>query len=284
VDFFRRPKSSYYAMKEKFAQWQSRSAPPIGVYGENLSVRVYDNRRLTGNAAAFDFIDRVNHLLATKETVNVIFATGASQIQFFEALVVNGMFVDWSRINAFHLDEYVGIGLEHPSGFARFLKDRIMDPLAFRQFYALDGLAADVESECRRYADLLNEREIDLACIGIGENGHIAFNDPPVANFDDPRWVKVVELDDACREQQFREGAFPDVDSVPRQAITLTIPAIMRAKVIHCVVPGAVKEIAAWKTLHAEISTRCPATILRHHPEVQLYLDAESAKLFYPAR
>lgn len=284
VDFFRRPKSTYYAMKDKFELWQERSTHPLGTYGENLSVYVYSNRRVAGNVAAFDFIDVINAVLETKETANVIFATGASQLQFFEALLINRMFVDWNRIDAFHLDEYVGIGLDNKSGFVRFLKDRIMDVLPLRQFHALNGMAADLEAECQRYTGLLSENEIDLACIGIGENGHLAFNDPPVADFSDPHLVKVVDLDEACREQQFRERAFPTVESVPRQALTLTIPAVMRAKTIHCIAPGAVKEIPIWKTLHAEISTKCPATILRRHPKAKLYLDKASAALFYPGR
>ena len=279
VDYFRRPKSTYYVMKEKFSEWQQGSAPAIGTYGENLRAHVYSTRRLAGNAAAFDFIDTVNGLLDRKDTVSVILATAASQFQFYEALLVNRMFVAWDRLNVFHLDEYVGISRDHRSGFARVLKDRLIDLLPVRQFHALDCAATDLEAECQRYAALLAANAIDLACIGIGENGHIAFNDPPVADFNDSRMVKVVDLDDACREQQFRERAFPTLDSVPRQAFTLTIPAILRANKIQCLVPGAVKEIAVWKTLSTEISPKCPATILRRHRDVKLYLDRESAAL-----
>jgi hypothetical protein len=162
------------------------------------------------------------------------------------------------------------------------LKDRVIDRLPFRRFEGLNGLAPDPQAECLRYAELLNREEIDLACIGIGENGHLAFNDPPVADFADPYLVKLVDLDPACREQQFREGAFPSIEAVPTQAFTLTIPTILRARTIQCVVPGAVKEIPVWKTLRSPISTACPATILRRHPDTTLYLDSASAALVYP--
>ena len=137
-------------------------------------------------------------------------------------------------------------------------------------------------AECNRYSTSLQRSEIDLACIGIGENGHLAFNDPPVADFADPALVKVIDLDETCREQQFRDGVFPNLASVPGKALTLTIPAIMRAKNILCIVPGTHKAISVWKTINAEVSTKCPATILRCHPSARLYLDAESADFICP--
>jgi glucosamine-6-phosphate deaminase len=184
----------------------------------------------------------------------------------------------------FHLDEYVGAGTETSYGFARWIKDHLIDQLPFHHFAALNGQAQDLSTECARYGSLLNEDEIDLACVGIGENGHLAFNDPPVANFEDLAMVKVVNLDEACREQQFREGIFPDTASVPRQALTVTIPAIMRANSILCIVPGTHKAVAVWKTLHTDISTACPASILRRHPDAALYLDTESAALAHPKK
>ncbi len=282
VDYCRRPKSTYYVMKDKFAQWHEKVAAPIHTYGRNLQVKVFSTRRTAGEAAAFAFIDRVQALLNDKETINVVFASAGSQTEFLETLVRNQMFVDWQRINAFHLDEFVGAGPATSYGFARWLKDRLIDRLPFRQFDALDGRAANLTDECSRYAARLQQQGIDLACIGIGENGHLAFNDPPVADFADPLFVKRIDLDETCREQQFREGVFPDLASVPGQALTLTIPAILQAQDILCIVPGATKAIAVWKTLHAEISTKCPATILRRHPNTRLYLDVESAHLFYP--
>jgi glucosamine-6-phosphate deaminase len=278
VDFYRRPKSTYYVMREKFAQWQEYVAPAAR-YGEGLRAWVFTGRRTMGNAAAFGFVDRAQALLAEKDSINVLFASAASQVEFMEGLLRNRMFVDWSRINAFHLDEYVGAGLDTAYGFARWLKDHLIDHLPFGRFEPLNGRAEDLGAECQRYAGLIGEREFDLACIGIGENGHIAFNDPPVADFADAELVKVVELDGACRAQQVRDGAFPDLAAVPRQALTLTVPAIMRAGSILCVVPGHAKAMPVWKTLHDEISTACPATVLRQHKDVQMYLDRESAAL-----
>jgi len=200
-------------------------------------------------------------------------------VEFLENLLRNRMFVDWRRINAFHLDEFVGAGEETPYGFARWIREHLIDRLPFRSFQPLNGQASDLQAECERYASLLGRIEMDLACIGIGENGHLAFNDPPVADFADPALVKVIELDPACREQQLRDGLFPDLGSVPAQALTLTIPAIIRARHILCIAPGTHKAVPVWKAVHAEISTGCPATILREHSDVTLFLDAESAVL-----
>ncbi|MBP1692604.1 MAG: Beta-glucuronidase [Chloroflexi bacterium] len=279
VDYYRRPKSTYYVMRDKFAQWQEKAAPRGNTYGQNLRVEIYSNRRLAGEAAAFWFIDKVQKLLKEKETINVVFASAKSQLDFLNALLRNQVFVDWNRINAFHLDEFVGAGQDTSYGFARWLKDHLIDLLPFRSFQSLNGLAEDLAVECNRYAAQIQENGLDLACIGIGENGHLAFNDPPVADFEDPKLVKVIDLDETCREQQFRDGVFPDLASVPNQALTLTIPAILRAKDIQCVVSGPHKAIAVWKSIHAEISTKCPATILRRHPSVRLLLDAEAANL-----
>jgi glucosamine-6-phosphate deaminase len=279
VDFYRRPKSTYFVMRDKFAEWQELIAPPVKTYGHNLQVKVFSTRQLAGEAAAFEFIDKVQALLAKKKTIHVLFASAASQIEFLEVLLRNQMFVEWSRINAFHLDEFVGAGPDTPYGFAHWLKARFIDRLPFAHFEALNGQAKDLTAECLRYAAQLAEGEIDLACLGIGENGHLAFNDPAVADFEDPAPVKLIDLDEMCREQQFREGVFPDLASVPQKALTLSIPAILQAKHILCIVPSTHKAIAVWKTIHAEISTQCPATILRRHPSARLYLDAESSKL-----
>jgi 6-phosphogluconolactonase/glucosamine-6-phosphate isomerase/deaminase len=282
VDYYRRPKTAYFAMRDKFAEWQQIVRPIGKKAGLNLNVNIYSNRRLLGEAAAFAFIDKVNELLIKKESIRVIFASAGSQIEFLETLLRNRMFVDWTRIHAYHLDEFVGADTETPFGFARWIKDHLIDQLPFKQFEALNGNAKDLAGECLRYGTLLAENEIDIACIGIGENGHLAFNDPPVANFEDPAIVKVIDLDEACREQQFRDGVFGDTASVPRQALTVTIPAIMRANTVLCIVPGTHKSVAVWKTLHNEISTVCPASILRRHPNATLYLDSESAALAYP--
>ena len=282
VDYYRRPKSTYYVMRNKFSEWKEKVGSAAQPYGQNLQVKIFSTRRLAGNAACFDFIDRVQELLEEKETITIVFASAGSQVEFLADLVRNQMFVDWSRINAFHLDEFVGAGPETSFGFARWLKDHLIDQLPIRSFETLNGKAENLEEECHRYATQLENKEVDLACIGIGENGHLAFNDPPVADFNDRMAVKVIELDETCREQQFRDGAFPGLESVPNNALTMTIPAIMRAKDILCIVPGTHKAIAVWKTINAEISTKCPATILRRHPSARLYLDAESANLLNP--
>ena len=282
VDAYRRPKSAYSAVREKFSEWQELVHPLEQNAGQNMDVRVYSNRRLMGEAAAFRFIDRANELLASQETIRVIFASASSQVEFLEALARNRAFVDWTRIQAFHLDEFVGIGPDAAPGFAHWIKAHLIDGLPFRRFEAIQGTAPDLAAECARYGALLAEDEIDIACVGLGENGHLAFNDPPVADFNDAAMVKVVEMDEACREQQFRDGVFPDVASVPRQALTVTIPAIVRARSILCVAPGPHKAVAVWKTLNADVSTACPATILRCHPDVTVYLDSQSAALAFP--
>ena len=235
-----------------------------------------------GEAAAFQFIDRVNELLRKKDHIQVLFASAGSQVDFLATLLRNRMFVDWTRVNAYHLDEFVGADQDTSYGFARWIRDHLIDSLPFRKFEALNGKAANLLDECQRYGELLMAEPMDIACVGIGENGHLAFNDPPVANFNDRAVVKVIDMDEACREQQFRDGVFADIGRVPQKAFTATIPAILRSNTILCVVPGPHKAVAVWKTLRNEISTACPASILRRHEDATLFLDSESAGLAYP--
>ena len=282
VDFYRRPKAAYFSMKEKFAEWQQLVRPAAQTVDQNLAVKVFSNRRLLGDAAAFQFFDRVNELLREKDHIQVLFASAGSQVDFIDTLLRNRIFVDWTRINAYHLDEFVGADQGTSYGFARWIKDHLIDQLPFRRFEAINGRAANLLEECIRYGDLLLQEPMDIACVGIGENGHLAFNDPPVADFNDPALVKVVDMDDACREQQFRDGVFADIQSVPKEALTTTIPAILRSNTILCVVPGTHKAVAVWKTLRNEISPACPASILRRHADATLFLDSESAGLAYP--
>jgi beta-glucuronidase len=284
VDYHRRPKTAYFSMREKFAEWQQLVRPFEQSVGQNLSVKVFTNRRLLGEAAAFQFIDHANELLRERDHIQVLFASAGSQVEFLDTLMRNRMFVDWSRINAYHLDEFVGADQDTPYGFARWIRNHLIDQLPFRKFEALDGKASNLLDECKRYGDLLMAETMDIACVGIGENGHLAFNDPPVADFNDRAVVKVIDMDDACREQQFRDGVFADIGSVPQKAYTTTIPAILRSNTILCVVPGTHKAVAVWKTLRNEISTACPASILRRHTDATLFLDSESAALAYPAK
>jgi glucosamine-6-phosphate deaminase len=245
---------------------------------DNLIAKIFENKDEMGKAAAISVTEKLNSAIAEKGYANLILATGASQFEFLENLQKHD--IDWNKITVFHLDEYKGMPVTHPASFRKYLKERILDMVQPKQVHYLNGDASDIDAEVLRYENLLKEHPIDIACIGIGENGHIAFNDPPVADFNDPKLVKVVELDDACRKQQLGEGWFPTFDDVPTHALTLTIPAIMGCKAISCVVPDKRKAEAVFNSLNAEISTACPATILRTHSNSVLYLDKGSASKF----
>ena len=203
-------------------------------------------------------------------------ATGASQFTFIDAFKKDTS-LDWSCISVFHLDDYKGMPEDHPASFRRYLRERILDEVKPGAVYFLEGDAKDVDRELERYEELLRSHPIDVACIGIGENGHIAFNDPHVADFEDRYWVKIVELDEDCRRQQYGEGWFESLDDVPRSALTLTIPAILGSKTISCAVPDSRKANAVYNTLYGPISTDCPASILRTHSDATLFLDGFSS-------
>lgn len=242
---------------------------------DKLNVAVYDEPVSMGKAAADFVAQKLNKAIVQNGVANLVLATGASQFSFLEAF--KKRYLDWQKITVFHLDEYKGISDQHPASFRKYLKERILDEVAPKKIYFLNGDAEDLEIEMKYYAAALKAHSIDVACIGIGENGHIAFNDPPVADFDDPKLVKLVTLDDACRNQQLGEGWFPTFDDVPKQALTQTIPAIMRSKTISCVVPDTRKAQAVHDTLYNKVNTACPATILRTHPNATLFLDKASA-------
>ncbi len=228
-----------------------------------------------GHGAADYVEEKLKEAIHRKGFANLILATGTSQFPFLEALKERD--IDWKKITVFHLDEYKGISDRHPASFRKYLKDRILDAVSPKEIYFLNGDTENIEKEMDRYTSALKEHDIDIACIGIGENGHIAFNDPPVADFDDPKLVKLVTLDDACRNQQLGEGWFPTLADVPEQALTLTIPAIMACKAISCVVPDQRKAKAVYDTLYNPVGTDCPASILRTHPKARLFLDQGSA-------
>lgn len=242
---------------------------------EKLVVKVFENNKELGKEAANSVAKKLNDTIAEKGKANLILATGASQFQFLEHL--QKLKIDWKKITLFHLDEYKGMPVTHPASFRKYLKERILEKVQPKQVYYLEGDADDVDEAVIRYENLMKNHPVDVACIGIGENGHIAFNDPPVADFNDPKLVKIVELDEACRRQQLGEGWFPTFDDVPTHALSLTIPAIMSCKHISCVVPDERKAEAVFNTINAEISTACPATILRTHNDTILYLDKNSA-------
>jgi glucosamine-6-phosphate deaminase len=209
---------------------------------------------------------------------NVMFATGNSQLAFIDTLVTRTPDVPWADTVVFHMDEYVGVGPDHPAGFQRWIRERIVDPTSPRAAHYVDGLG-DPDESCARYTDLLAHHPLDLCCLGIGENGHLAFNDPGVADFDDPLDVKVVELDAACRQQQVNEGHFPDMASVPSHALTVTIPALLRASQVMAIVPEARKAEPVRAALTGPISADCPASALRAIAHATVYLEPESARL-----
>lgn len=240
-----------------------------------LTVKVYRNADELGKAAAISVATRLNSEIEKKGAANLILATGASQFQFLGYLQQQA--INWKKITVFHLDEYKDLPETHPASFRKYLKERILDSVKPKKAYFLNGDNENENAEIFRYETLLKANPVDVACIGIGENGHIAFNDPPVANFNDPRLVKVVELDRACRNQQLGEGWFKTFDEVPTHAFSLTIPAILNSKHISCVVPDERKAEAVFNTLNGPISTECPATILRRHKNTILYLDKFSA-------
>jgi glucosamine-6-phosphate deaminase len=242
---------------------------------EKLSVKVYATRDDMGRAAACDVAERMQQLLATQARVRMVFAAAPSQNEFLATLsTLSGL--DWSRVEAFHMDEYLGLPPGASQGFGLFLRERLFARVKPGRVEYIDG-AADPQDECTRYGALVQERPVDIVCAGVGENGHMAFNDPPVADFADPYTVKVVTLDEVCRMQQVHDGAFPSFDAVPQSALTLTIPALMSARWLYSIVPGPTKTVAVRKTLQDPIATACPATIMRHHPCAVLYLDRDSA-------
>lgn len=243
---------------------------------ERLTVKVFETRAQLGIAAADAFCERVQALLKTRPYVNIIFASAPSQNEFLAEL--RNRDLDWSRVNAFHMDEYIGLSADAPQGFGTFLKERLFDHVSCRQVYYLNGAAEDPQEECRRYAGLLEAYPTDIVCLGIGENTHLAFNDPHVADFNDPVAVKVVDLDEQCRQQQVNDGCFPSLAQVPTHALTITIPALFRSHYAQAVVPGAFKADAIYHTLNSEVGEQYPSTILRRHPDAVLFIDENSAQ------
>jgi glucosamine-6-phosphate deaminase len=241
---------------------------------DDLQVKVYGEEKEMGAAAAEFVAVKIAAAIAEKGSANLILATGTSQFSFLEALKEKE--IEWSKITVFHLDEYTNLSDKHPASFRKFLNERILNLVKPDKVYLINADSFDLEAVMTRYEALLKSHPVDVACIGIGENGHIAFNDPPVADFNDTRWVKKVELDRDCRLQQLGEGWFLTFEDVPTHAVTLTIPAIMHCKTISCVVPGTRKAKAVDASLFGKISTACPASILRTHPETVLFLDTDS--------
>jgi glucosamine-6-phosphate deaminase len=245
-------------------------------YRDKLKVEIFGKKADMGRSAA-NFVTKIlNQAIQERGYASLILGTGASQYPLLDVLLKNE--IDWTKITLFHLDEYIGLSDQHPASFRKFLKERIADKVNPKKVFYLQGDADDIEFEKKRYEKLLKDNPVDVACIGIGENGHIAFNDPAVADFNDPLYLKVVEMDEACRKQQVGEGWFPTINHVPQMAVTLTITAIMDCKWLCCTVPDERKSEAVFNTLSGEISTSCPASILRKHDNAVLFLDSFAAK------
>lgn len=255
----------------------SHSGPLREFISGKAKVEIYASASALGRAAAEMAAQVIRRAIAERGRARVIVATGNSQIPLIEELVQQKL--DWKHVEIFHMDEYAGMPADHPASFRRWIKRRVEEKVRPGKMNYLAGDAPDLEAEMNRYSELLNEAPIDLAFVGFGENGHIAFNDPHVADFNDPATVKRITLDEACRRQQAGEGHFKDVDSVPRDALTVTCTGLFRANTWICCVPEARKAEAVRNALGGPISEACPASIVRRHPNAHVYLDQESASL-----
>jgi glucosamine-6-phosphate deaminase len=242
-----------------------------------MDVLVFPTKIELARAAAERAAAALREALERDGRARLVAATGASQFEFLDALTSRAD-VDWARVEGFHLDEYIGLPGTHPASFRRYLRERIVDRVHPAAFHFLAGDAPDPRAECRRVGDLLRAAPVDVAFVGIGENGHLAFNDPP-ANFDTEEPYLIVDLDEACRRQQLGEGWFPDLDAVPSRAISMSIRQILKAREILCVVPDARKAKAVRDCLEGEVSPLHPASALRNHPKTTVFLDPDSAAL-----
>lgn len=244
---------------------------------DNLTVKVYDTRAGMGKGAAEEAVGYLKNLLAVKDEVYAVFAAAPSQNEFLAELAA-APGIDWGRVHALHMDEYIGLAADAPQGFGNFLKRAIFDKVNFASVHYI-GTDREPDQACADYEKILAEHKIDIVFMGIGENGHIAFNDPHVADFNDPKPIKKVDLDIKCRQQQVHDGCFASLDQVPEYALTLTIPTLVSADRIFCIVPAATKAEAVKATVTGEISESCPASVLRRHPNATLYLDSDSSSL-----
>jgi len=245
---------------------------------DDLLVQIYNSEVEMAQEVAKIAQKHLQQLLQQQDTAAVLLATGNSQLKFLDALIVLGG-VDWSKITLFHLDEYLGITADNSASFRYYMRERVEKRVAPKEFHYIEGDTLQPLTECDRYTKLLQAQPIDLCCLGIGENGHLAFNDPAVANFQDPYSVKLVRLDIVNRQQQVSTGQFPNLETVPQYAFTVTIPTICSAKKIICLAPEKRKANVVKKMLQGSINTDCPASILRQQPQTTLFLDVNSASL-----
>ena len=244
---------------------------------DKLAVEVHDTRQSMGEAAGNYAADAIRALLAKKEEIYIIFAAAPSQNEFLQS-VSEAPGIDWGRIHALHMDEYIGLPEDAPQGFGNFLRRAIFDKVPFASVDYIARAGESIEDTCARYTDILEKHPVDIVFMGIGENGHIAFNDPGEADFNDPVLIKKVALDDKCRNQQVHDGCFERLEDVPEYALTLTVPALFRADKLICVVPAPTKADAVRAMILGPISEVCPATILRRHDDARLFVDADSGK------
>jgi glucosamine-6-phosphate deaminase len=243
-----------------------------------MNIEVFDNKKMLGAAAARKGAEAIKRAIECQGYARIIVATGASQFEMLEALR-NMKGIDWSKVDAFHLDEYVGISKNHPASFRKYLKERFVDHLpTLRSFTYINGDASDLEQECMRIGTLVSAKAIDVAFVGIGENGHLAFNDPP-ADFDTEKPYLIVDLDLACRGQQLGEGWFESLEDVPKQAVSMAIKQIMKSKTLIVTVPDKRKANAVSSTVLGQVTPNCPASIMQQHSDCHLYLDNDSASL-----
>ena len=247
-------------------------------YQDKLKVNIYDSRSEMGAAAAEDISAKIKELLAEKDEISMIFAAAPSQNEVLASLVADKS-IEWNRINAYHMDEYIGLDSSAPQCFGNFLDAHIFGLVPFKSVNYIKSDATDPDEESLRYSSLLAATKIDIVVMGIGENGHIAFNDPPVADFNDEKLVKPVKLDEVCRNQQVNDGCFAKIDDVPKTAITLTVPTLFAGDHLFCIVPAKTKAKAVYATVNGEIGEHCPATVLRRHESAILYLDNDSSSL-----
>jgi glucosamine-6-phosphate deaminase len=250
--------------------------PVLNVRLDDLQVSIYKSNQEMGLAAAHLAREAIAQALHEKGVANVILAAGNSQLTFLKGLRTLTD-IDWSKVNFFHMDEYIGLEPGDLASFSLFLRRNLLDYIHPRAFFTIPSQGKDQDAICKDYEQLLHLYPADVCALGIGENGHIAFNDPPYSDFDDPVWVKAVQIDDVSRMQQVKEGHFPSIVLVPRHAITLTIPALLAAQKILVIVPEARKADAVYRSLHGPIVPSCPASILRKTPHARLLLDQDSA-------
>ena len=248
---------------------------------EELTVVVAKNRQIAGELAAGRASKKISNLLKSQTELRMIFAAAPSQNEFLNELTKTPG-IEWEKIVAFHMDEYIGLEKNAEQLFGNYLEEHLFSKVNFKKVYKINSDAENIGDECKRYSNLLSEKPADIVCMGIGENGHIAFNDPPVADFHDPDKIKIVKLDEACRQQQVNDGCFDTIDAVPAEALTLTIPSLMSAKHLSIIVPGTRKAVAVTDSLNGPVHESCPASILRTHKDAVMFLDEDSAaKLVY---